>query len=1697
MTALQSLLKQYQIASEAEREKGTYFEELILLYFKNEASYKDLYSDVWMYSDWADLQNLDKRDTGIDLVAKTRGTDEYHAIQCKFYAEDYRVQKSDIDSFFTASGKRPFTHRLIVTTTNNWSEHADEAMRDQQIPVSKIDLNALENSQIDWSKYQSKQAITLKAKKSLREHQTSALKAVTAGLSTADRGKLIMACGTGKTFTSLKIAEQIAGKGKRVLFLVPSLSLLSQTLTEWTQETETPLHSFAVCSDSDVGKKRKADDDVVQTFTHELRYPATTNAMRLADEMQKRHDSEHMSVVFSTYHSIDVIHKAQHEYNLANFDLIICDEGHRTTGATFGDDDESNFVRVHDANYIKASNRLYMTATPRIYGEMAKATAEREDVALCSMDDEAIYGKELYVISFSEAVRRGLLVDYKVIVLAMDENHINARLQSLLADENNSLKVDDAAKIVGCWKALSKQGTHESLVGDTAPMRKAVAFCQVIEPSKGAKVHKVSSKNIANMFSEVVEAYKQSEIESSFETVALPPSLTLKCEANHVDGSMNASIKEEKLNWLKAEADADTCRILSNVRCLSEGVDVPALDAVLFLTPRNSQVDVVQSVGRVMRNAEGKKRGYVILPVVIPANVTPHDALNDNKTYKVVWQVLQALRSHDDRFDAMINKTELIGADKSKMEVIAITDTIASKVKKPKDENGKVIKNKNAGRNTHSIGSSDNNAIDTQGELEFNIGEIERAIIAKVVEKCGNRHHWEDWANDIAKIANTHISRIQAVLDTPSNTTEIAAFNAFAHEIRDDLNNAITDGEIVEMLAQHLITKPVFDALFEGYSFAQHNPMSLAMQDVLDVLEKHHITKEADTLERFYASVAERAAGIDNATGKQKIVVELYDKFFRNAFPRMTERLGIVYTPVEVVDFIIHSVNDILKAEFNQTLGSENVHIIDPFTGTGTFITRLLQSGLIAPEQLAYKYKHEIHANELVLLAYYIAAINIESVYHDLIAEHKAAQNDTSPTEYMPFDGICLTDTFELYEKEDLVSELLIANSSRRKRQKKLDIRVIIGNPPYSSGQESANDNNANVAYSLLDERIRSTYAAQSKATNKNALYDSYIRAIRWASDRIKDAGVLGFVTNAGWVEANTADGLRKCLADEFSNLYIFHLRGNARTSGEQRRKEKDNVFGQGTRTPIAISLLVKNPKASEHGKIYFHDIGDYLNQKDKLEKITEFASIAGISTANGWTTITPDVHGDWINQRDDSFSEHISLGDKKDKSSVTVFENYSSGLKTQRDAWCYNYSKRLLVSNMSLTINFYNEEVARYISNKCPSNTDEFISFDNSKISWTRALKWDLEKQREFKTAPEKIVTSLYRPFTKTALYFDRNFNEMVYQMPRIFPDSMAKNRTICVNGKGTKTGFTALMTNVIIDLNALNAGAQCFPLKLYEAMSPETTQDDGTIDDSVFFRGQELGLFDEETQRFENEPDKEIITTESGVYSVKDGITSAGLAHFADFYAVQRVAQGECQHISKEDVFYYIYGLLHSEDYKTRYADNLTKELPRIPRVKKYADFIAFMEAGRALAELHVNYEAVPMYPVNFVGGSLAVQALDDKDFYVIKMKFDKGSGVDDEGKAIKHDKTTVIYNAKITMTDIPLEAYDYIVNGKPALEWVMERQSVSTHKDSGIVNDANDWAIETMGNARYPLELFQRVITVSIETMKIVNNLPKLDI
>ena len=922
----------------------------------------------------------------------------------------------------------------------------------------------------------------------------------------------------------------------------------------------------------------------------------------------------------------------------------------------------------------------------------------------------------------------------------------------------------------------------------------------------------------------------------------------------------------------------------------------------------------------------------------------------------------------------------------------------------------------------------------------FVLDEFSNAIKAKIVKKCGTRDYWEDWATDIAKIAKNHITRIKGVLDAGDPAAR-EAFDSFLSELRDDLNDSITEDEAIEMLAQHLITRPVFETLFDGSSFVQENPVSRAMQTVLGVLDTANVANESESLQKFYDSVKWRAQGVETVHGKQRLIVELYDKFFRKAFPRMTERLGIVYTPVEVVDFIIHSVNDVLKSEFGQTLGSKGVHIIDPFTGTGTFITRLMQSGLIKPEEMAHKYRHEIHANEIVLLAYYIAAINIEATYHAV----------SGANEYEPFGGICLTDTFQLYEQDrDMIAELMPENSDRRTKQKTLDIRVIMGNPPYSAGQGSANDNAANVKYPKLDEAIRTTWAERSSATNKNALYDSYIRAMRWGADRLASSGggVMAYVSNGGWIDGRAMDGMRKSLSEEFSSIHVFHLRGNKRTSGERSRKEGGNIFDAGSRAPIAITLFVSNPDATEHGVIRFHDIGDYLNREDKLAAIKALGSINGLTRANAWQPITPNEHGDWVGQRDDSFDVFLPIGEKKSDGKA-LFLEHSAGLKTNRDAWAYNCSKIALEENAVRMIDFYNEERKRFHADQSSiSELKEFLTVDRTKISWGESQRSALSKDRALEYDPELIRNSVYRPFEKSWIYWDRSWVERSYQNAKIFPAKDIHNLIIATSGVGFRGKFSALMTNLIPCLNFADMdNNQCFPLHLYNSVTDKKD------------------IFAEDA---------------SEGYTRRDGITDAGLAHFRDAYPGEE--------FGKEDLFYYVYGLLHSPDYRERYADTLTKQLPRIPRVKSAADFWAFSESGRRLGDLHVNYESVEPYPVEYKGGALLLDPFTDDDFRVEKMKF--------AGKRGAQDKTTVIYNPKITMTGIPPDAYDYIVNGKPALEWVMERQSVKTDKASGIVNDANRYATETIGDARYPLMLFQRVITVSLETMKIVRALPRLD-
>ena len=1635
MTTFSQILTKFRKKSFSERDKGYRFERLMQAYLKTTALYANLFEEVWLWSEFPFHNQFGGKDVGIDLVAKTF-SGEYWAVQCKCFSEDRYINKGDVDSFLSTSGKSfviegkttAFAQRLWISTTNKWNSTAELTIKNQTPSVTRLNLIDLESDDVDWEKLE--QGVFGKASRpkpfTVKEHQQKAIDKVHEYFKTHDRGKLIMACGTGKTFTALKIAERETDNKGLVLFLVPSIALLGQTLRSWSQQASVPIHAICICSDGQVSRQEvKNDEGGISVL--DLALPASTDTTHIIHQLNeaRRQFSEGMTVVFSTYQSIEVISKAQAlllahtdgEYGV--FDLIICDEAHRTTGVSLKGSEESAFVKVHNNDFIKAKHRIYMTATPRLYTDEARKKAEENDAVLCSMDDVSLYGDEIYRIGFGEAVEKQLLTDYKVLILAVGDKDITPALRDMITNEDGTITANDASKFVGCINALSKRVLgDEGLIKatDPLPMRRAVAFCSTIKDSKAT----------AEIFTNCKSAYMDDVSEAD-------KAMMVDVVAHHVDGSMSATRRDAELMWLKEQPDNEQeCRMLTNARCLSEGVDVPSLDAVVFVSPKNSQVDVVQSVGRVMRRSEEKKYGYIIIPVVIPETVEGEEVLSKHPNFKVVWTVLNGLRAHDDRFNAEVSKIEL---SKSRPKHILFggvpgdddsTDSSLVETKEQRQESA---------------------AQEMARQLSLQFEDLQNVFYAKMVTKVGSKRYWELWAKDIAQIAEGHIERIKKLIADEGRHKR--AFDQFMNGLRRNINPNLTEQEAIEMLSQHLISLPVFEALFGNYEFAASNPVSKSMQKMLALLDDETKTEEEhERLQKFYDYVRRTVGDIKDSDGRQRLIVELYDKFFKVASPLTVEKLGIVYTPVEVVDYIIRSVAYIIQKEFGRTLSDENVHILDPFTGTGTFITRLLQSGVIDREALTRKYRKEIHANEIVLMAYYIASINIESVYHSLLPEEG----------YKTFDGICLTDTFQLSEKaseEKTFSEQFPTNSKRVMAQKRCPITVIVGNPPYSIGQKSANDNAQNESYPTLESRIESTYVAQSEAALNKSAYDSYIKAFRWASDRLseKEGGIIGFVTNGAWLDANGLDGMRKCLAREFSTIYIFNLRGNQRTSGELSRKEGGKIFGSGSRTPIAITILVKKPEANPTGKakIYYHDIGDYLSREEKLRIIRNMGDIS--NPMMQWVAITPNEHGDWLNKRSEQFKLYTPLEPEKKfaKGQRSFFETYAIGIATNRDMWVYNSSRQNLEKNMRSMIDFYNLQREAYneaAKENLNLSVESFIDTDDTKISWTRSLRNYVRRNILIQYDIEKLSIGLYRPFQKQNIYFTNEVIESIGLSPKLFPTPEHKNLVICVSGIGASKDFSALITDCIPDLQ-LQFNGQCFPLYWYD------NSDADVVD--LFNQGER------------NKMDR---------YVRRDGVTDWILATARKQYGYN---------VAKEDIFYYVYGLLHSPEYRSTFAADLKKSLPRLPLVEQADDFWAFSRAGRELANLHLNYETIEPYRQCRVIYAPLTTKGDSINYRVEKMRFGK---LDSKTA----DKSVIYYNHAITIEGIPADAYDYVVNGKSAIEWIMERYAVKTDPASQITNDPNDWAREH-GDEKYIFNLLLRIINVSVQTVEIVKNLPKL--
>ncbi len=1237
-----------------------------------------------------------------------------------------------------------------------------------------------------------------------------------------------------------------------------------------------------------------------------------------------------------------------------------------------------------------------MTATPKVYSESSKAKAKESDNIIYSMDDAEVFGEEIYTLNFERAIALDLLTDYKVIILAVRSenlsgvtNSVNKKISQLEAKgtklDKKLINNEFVCKIVGTHKGLAQQDlialddenkkdNDLKSQKDTFVSQRAISFCKSIQ----------TSKNINNSFKTIMECYDEELKKKSFKN--------LEISIDHIDGTMNCKERLEKLENLN-QFEPNTCKVLSNARCLSEGVDVPALDSVIFFDGKSAMVDIIQAVGRVMRKAKNKKRGYIILPIALAeSEIKNLDEAVKNTNFQNIWKVLKALRSHD---SSLVDEATF----KEKIKIFGSNDESNT------DDDEELKKDKTE--------QAQNDPKEAQKTLfdAILLQDLANAVYNVMPTKLGDRNYWENFAKKTGNIARTLNNRLKELF---GKNHEI--FDNFLTSLRDNIHQGIKNEEALDMLVSHIITKPIFDALF-GDNIK--NPIAKALDKMVLKLSDLGLEGETKDLKNLYESVKTEAVHAKSPKSQQELIKNLYNTFFKEAFRKQSEKLGIVYTPIEVVDFILRATNGILKKHFNTDFNDKNITIFDPFTGTGSFIARLLskENALISDEALKEKFQKNLFAFDIVLLSYYIALINIT----------QAAQNRDSSLKN--FKNIALTDSLDYLEEKSVKGvfpffEDLKENQEIKTTLADQKIQVIIGNPPYSSGAKSENDNNQNLSHPKLEKLVYEKYGKNSTAKAGVTTRDTLIQSIRMASDLLNDKGVLGFVVNGSFIDNKSSDGFRKCVAQEFSHLYVLNLRGNQRTSGEVSRKEGGKIFDSGSRATVAIIFFVKDESAPNN-TIFYYEVDDYLKREAKLNLLANFENLDFVP----FKEITPNDKGDWINQRNDDFGKLIPLKRDKKLKNDSIFDLNSNGVVSGRDPWVYNFSPNALKQSVQNCIDTYNADLKRFNerfreafkqrtkgvkSDKLYKHlNDREITTDKTKIAWTRSLKQGFIKNTNLPTSSEERVRlALYRPFNKQWLYFDKNLNEEQCQFSKIFPDKSANNVVINTSSMASRN-FSCLIANEITDVQTM-ANTQAYPLYYYDDLGNRYNA----------ISGYALNLF---------------------------------RRHYKD------------NAITEEEIFYYIYAIFHHKGYLEKYKNSLTKEVPRIALSE---DFKELSTLGKELAELHLNYESGEMHAS--VQYNLLENAKIEGYYDVVKMT-KKGD--------------CILYNHHITITKIPQKAFDYVVNGKSAIDWVIERYQKTKDKDSLIENNPNDYA-----GGKYVFELLCRVIKLSEKSVDLIEKISK---
>ncbi|MFZ8784454.1 type ISP restriction/modification enzyme, partial [Thermocrinis sp.] len=1252
-----------------------------------------------------------------------------------------------------------------------------------------------------------------------------------------------------------------------------------------------------------------------------LSFPATTSAEELLGAFRLEQDK--LNVIFATYQSLDVIKDAQ-QNGLPEFDLIICDEAHRTAGVS--KKEETNFKLVHSNEHIKGKKRLYMTATPKVFdvGKEERERIEEENlVKIFDMSDEEIFGPTFFEYSFRRAIEEGYLSPYRIVVMTVDKKEVQEKLYHYLMSKDR-LSIDDTTKLVGLGKLIKGEVHNEDGTPLNLSIKRGIVFVNRVK----------TSKQVAENFEAVFREY--------FGTQS-------PADIQHIDGNMPVFEKRRKINWLREGGEKS--HILTNAKVLTEGIDVPALDFVAFFDPKESVVDIIQALGRVVRKAENKEFGLVFIPLVVSTDKGNIDEQIERTSYKTLWQVLNAAASLDSAFQSQIR-------------VILIEDGNRTREIDPNRDNVIIL---DRGNTQTSLFEPIRKYLSTKIVRSFRLGSI----------------FLRDWAQETAKTAQDLKDHVQIALEKDPVFRQ--KFEELRRALTTLLNESISDQDVLNLVVQYTLTKPIFDAVFEHKS---------QVDEILDsIFEyfKHFLQNNIRELDKFYEQVQAKASGLRNEEERQEFLRHLYTNFFSVAFKETTDELGIAYTPVPLVSFIVKFVNHLVQTHFGKSLDDEGVVILEPFAGMGTFISLAIEN--MDPQKLEEKLQRkEIWANEILLLPYMAMVKNIESTIAKKTGKH------------LPFETALWTDSFSLMEKlyEKQLPKLPMIIPEKFKElidaQLKAKVNVIISNPPWRARRKNENVGRRNVEYVNLRKKIEQTYAHYAKRLGVslvNSLYDTYVQALRMASDRIEE-GVIGFVLNNGWLHGLSGRGIRKALSEEFAEVYVYDLKGDAKVGGEEQKRQGENVFGNQSSVGVCLLFLVKRKDKKGPAKIFYKAVKDYATKEEKFAELREWEDKPDQIE---WQEIQPNQKHDWIDQGEEEFESLLKLGDKRNKNDIAVFDTHSLGLYTGRDTYAYNFSRDELRKHMGRLIDTFNGHLEKVWRGEITKeNVEEKVEKDQRKIKWDSSLKDRLLRLREKQAyLEERVYPAFYRPLVPMWVYFDRVFNGSVSRLPSIFPIPNAKNLVIAVSGKGADW-FDVFITDRIVEYKFMY-NTQLFPLYIYKAKT----------------------LYGITLQKQDNISDHTLRLFQKALNDLN---------------------------ITKEDIFYYVFGVLSTPSYVESFRNNLSKELPRMPLLDSFWEI---SKLGRELAELQLAYQ-------RYVWAVVMKEKKEDLPEYAGLTVIADENALKEYVEKVRLDKENreILINGKVKVRGIPEFALECKIGNHSPIERISKYLVRKEDKETSIVWD-----------------------------------------